>query len=44
MLFKVDTCHLTESSALEYAMCKLEGSKSEQMAHFDKLLGDAKKI
>jgi len=44
MLFKVDTYYLTEASAIEYAMCKLEGAKQETFEHFDKLLGDAKKI
>lgn len=41
MLFKVDTYYLTESSAIEYAMCKLESAKQETMDHFDKLLNDA---
>ena len=44
MLFKVDTYYLTEASALEYAMCKLEGAKKETMDNFDKLLNDAKNI
>ena len=42
MLFKVDTYYLTESSAIEYAMCKLESAKKETMDNFDKLLTDAK--
>ena len=44
MLFKVDTYYLTESSAIEYAMCKLEAAKKETMETFDKLLADARKI
>ena len=44
MLFKVDTYYLTEGSALEYAMCKLEAAKKETMETFDKLLEDARKI
>lgn len=44
MLFKVDTHYLREGSAIEYAMCKLEGAKKETMDHFDKLLEDARKI
>ena len=44
MLFKVDTYYLTEQSAIEYAMTKLEGAKAETFAHFDKLLDDAAKI
>ena len=44
MLFKVDTYYLTEASAIEYAMCKLEGAKQETFAHFDKLLDDAQKL
>ena len=44
MLFKVDTHYLMEGSAIEYAMCKLEGAKKETMDHFDKLLEDARKI
>ena len=44
MLFKVDTYYLTEGSALEYAMCKLESAKKETMETFDKLLEDARKI
>ena len=35
MLFKVDTYYLTEASALEYAMCKLESAKKETMDNFD---------
>ena len=35
---------MTEASAIEYAMCKLEGAKKETMDTFDKLLEDAKKI
>ena len=44
MLFKVDTYYLTEGSAIEYAMCKLESAKKETMETFDKLLDDARKI
>ena len=44
MLFKVDTHYLMEGSAIEYAMCKLEGAKKETMEHFDKLLEDAQKL
>ena len=44
MLFKVDTYYLTEASAVEYAMCKLETAKKETMETFDKLLVDARKI
>ena len=44
MLFKVDTHYLTEASAIEYAMCKLEAAKKETFDSFDKLLEDAKKI
>ena len=44
MLFKVDTYYLTEASALEYAMCKLESAKKETMDNFDQLLTDAKNI
>lgn len=44
MLFKVETYYLTEASAIEYAMCKLESAKQETFAHFDKLLSDADKI
>ena len=44
MLFKVDTYYLTEASAIEYAMCKLEAAKKETMETFDKLVEDARKI
>ena len=44
MLFKVDTYYLTEGSALEYAMCKLEAAKKETMENFDKLVLDARMI
>ena len=44
MLFKVDTYYLTEASAIEYAMCKLESAKKETMEHFEKLLSDARRI
>ena len=43
-LFKVDTYYLTEQSAIEYAMSKLESAKKETMDHFDKLLQDAMQI
>ena len=44
MLFKVDTYYLTEGSAIEYAMCKLESAKRETMETFDNLIAEAKKI
>lgn len=42
MLFKVDTYYMTEGSAIEYAMCKLESAKKETMETFDKLVEDAR--
>ena len=35
---------MTEGSAIEYAMCKLEGAKKETNETFDKLIEDARKI
>ena len=44
MLFKVDTYYLTEASAIEYAMCKLESAKKETMEHFEQLVEDARRL
>ena len=44
MFFKVDTYYLTEASAIEYAMSKLEAAKKETMETFEKLIADARKI